>query len=217
MDQSVRIIGDVHGKFDRYEKLIADVPFSLQLGDMGVGFKKLVGDEVVPLRNPSFDKMSKGKHLFIRGNHDNPEVCKQQKYYIPDGTYLDNKIFCLGGATSIDKKYRIEGISWWRDEELSWEELDPIVNSYIELKPQMVCTHECPQSLANEILSAFNKTKINDYSNTREALEIMFHKHQPKFWFFGHWHHSIKVKRGSTEFTCLNELEYEDFNLDLTT
>lgn len=210
----VRFIGDVHGKFNRYERLIEDVPFSIQVGDMGVGFLRLREGMLTPSSNPPFDAMSKGRHLFIRGNHDNPEVCKRHKYYIPDGTLLDDKIFCLGGATSIDKAYRVEGIDWWRDEELSYEELDKLIVRYAELKPSVVCTHEAPQSIANEILAAFNKTKIGDSSNTRDALERMFYLHQPKYWVFGHWHQSMSFERNGTKFQCLNELESVDIDLE---
>lgn len=36
----MRFIGDVHGKFKSYKTLIKDIPMSIQVGDMGVGFKK---------------------------------------------------------------------------------------------------------------------------------------------------------------------------------
>lgn len=210
----VRFIGDVHGKFKRYREIIRDIPASIQVGDMGVGFKALRGGEIVDLANPPFDAMSEGDHLFIRGNHDNPEVCKKHQFHIPDGTYLDNKIFCLGGAVSIDRQWRTEGLDWWPDEELSNEELDRLVHKYFSIKPDIVVTHDCPESIANQIMGAFNKVKIEDGSRTRQALEIMFHKHQPKLWVFGHWHHSLNFMSGGTNFRCLGELEYEDYDVD---
>lgn len=210
----VRFIGDVHGKFSQYKAIIRDVPFSIQVGDMGVGFYKLKGGEVVPSSNPPFDNMSQGRHLFIRGNHDNPEICRRHKYWIPDGTHLDNRFFCLGGATSIDRAWRTEGIDWWPDEQLSYEELQKQIDRYTEIKPDIVITHECPQSVADQILRTFNMAKLNDFSRTREALERMFYSHQPKYWVFGHWHQSIEFKHGNTIFRCLTELEYEDYEYE---
>lgn len=207
----IRLIGDVHGYYQRYKKIIKQVDNSIQLGDMGVGFKALRQGEVKYLKNPPFDAMSKGNHLFIRGNHDNPEVCKKHKYWIPDGTYLYDKIFCVGGAKSIDRVFRTEGWDWWPEEELSYEELDKIIQKYIEIKPDYVVSHECPNSIANEILQAFNRSKIEDGSRTRQALEVMFYHHKPKRWWFGHWHESLEFKSGGTQFRCLNELEYEDY------
>lgn len=217
---ALRIIGDVHGKFRRYREIIRDVPFSIQAGDMGVGFMGFRGGELRSLTNPPYDAMSEGRHLFIRGNHDNPEVCKRQKYWIPDGSFIpavdgiiDSGIYCLGGAVSIDRAYRTEGLDWWPDEELSYAELERMVDEYAAIKPEIVITHDCPSSIANEILSAFNKTKIEDGSRTRVALERMLGRHQPREWYFGHWHVSLSVKRGRTLFTCLNELEYVDVEI----
>ena len=39
----MRFIGDVHGKYGQYKKLIAEVDSSIQVGDMGVGFRRLGG------------------------------------------------------------------------------------------------------------------------------------------------------------------------------
>lgn len=209
---TVRLIGDVHGKFKPYRNLIRDVPFSIQVGDMGVGFMGWRGGELRPLTNPPYDAMSEGRHLFIRGNHDNPEVCKRQKFWIPDGTVVDG-IYCLGGAVSIDRAYRTEGLDWWPDEELSYAELDRMIDDYAAIKPEIVVTHDCPASVANEILAAFNMRKIEDGSRTREALERMLAIHQPRLWVFGHWHVSLRFQRGRTMFQCLNELEHVDVEI----
>ena len=209
---TLRIIGDVHGKFKPYRNIIRDAPFSIQVGDMGVGFRGYRHGELVHLTNPPFDAMSEGRHLFIRGNHDNPEVCKRQRYWIPDGSTVDG-VYCLGGAVSIDRAYRTEGLDWWPDEELSYAELEAHIDAYAAIKPDVVITHDCPQSIANEILAAFNMRKIEDGSRTRVALERMLAIHQPRLWFFGHWHVSLRFQRGRTTFQCLNELEHVDVDI----
>lgn len=209
---TVRLIGDVHGKFRSYRDIIRDVPFSIQVGDMGVGFSALRGGEISELTNPPFDSMSKGRHLFIRGNHDNPGVCRQHKYWIPDGSVVDG-IYCLGGAVSIDRVWRTEGMDWWPDEECGYAELEKMIDDYAAIKPDVVVTHECPDSIAGEILAAFRKGRIEDGSRTRQALERMFAIHQPRLWFFGHWHTSMDFMRAGTIFRCLAELEYVDVDL----
>ncbi len=209
---TVRIIGDVHGKFRRYRDIIRDVPFSIQVGDMGVGFRGTRGGEVIRSSNPPYDSMAKGRHLFIRGNHDNPAVCREHAFWIPDGSVVDG-IYCLGGAVSIDRQWRTEGLDWWPDEECSYAALERMIDDYVAIKPDVVVTHECPESIANEILAEFNKTKIEDGSRTRQALERMLHIHQPREWYFGHWHTSMRFTRGRTVFRCLNELEYCDVEL----
>lgn len=216
-NQAMRFIGDVHGKFKRYRKLIRNIPASIQVGDMGVGFKKYMHGELILDINPPFDAMSEGNHRFIRGNHDNPEVCKQHKYYIPDGhmeTVQNTKMMYIGGAISIDKAWRTEGLDYWSDEELSYPELDNLINIYRDYKPDVMITHDCPESIANEMMMAFNTTKKDFPSITRQALESMFYFHQPKYWIFGHWHKTISFTTLGTAFRCLGELDYLDINLE---
>ena len=194
----VRFIGDVHGKFDRYHNIIKDAPCSIQVGDMGVGFPGL-----------GSPKTAGTDHYFIRGNHDNPATCKVMRQWILDGSIMRG-VYCLGGASSIDRAYRTEGVTWWPDEELSYNELQIRINDYAILKPDVVCTHECPESIANEIITRFCMPKIDCGSRTRPALERMFSAHKPRLWIFGHWHVSARFERDGTIFQCLNELEYVD-------
>ena len=210
----IRFIGDVHGKFRQYKSIIEEVPRSIQVGDMGVGFyiKDMDGNRV-SWANPPYDAISKGDHKFIRGNHDNPAVCAQQDYYIPDGSTYEGMMF-VGGALSIDRMWRTQGWDWWADEEVSPEQFKIYREVYANYKPKIMVTHECPHFISKEILQAFNKVKFNDPSHTPIELEQMYDLHQPKLWIFGHWHHSLRVKFGETEFVCLNELEYMDINLE---
>jgi hypothetical protein len=88
-----------------------------------------------------------------------------------------------------------------------------MIDGYAAIKPEIVITHDCPESIAHEMLAALNRRKIEDGSRTRQALERMLHLHQPREWFFGHWHVSLQFKSGRTLFRCLNELEYADVEL----
>lgn len=214
MTHIIRFIGDVHGRFRQYRNIIRNCPESIQVGDMGVGFRGLRGGEIKELSNPPFDAMSQGNHRFIRGNHDNPQSCSNHPFWVADGEVLYDKIYCLGGASSIDRRWRTEGLDWWADEELPQHRLDVEVESFGELKPDIVVTHECPESIANQILGIFNQQKIADYSRTRLALEQMLYKHQPKLWIFGHWHKTMTFKSGDTVFKCLGELDFEDIDID---
>lgn len=72
--KSIRFIGDVHGNWKRYKKIINDCDTSIQVGDFGVGFISKITEQVHS--NPPYDHMKRGDHRFIRGNHDNPNVCK---------------------------------------------------------------------------------------------------------------------------------------------
>ena len=207
----IRFIGDVHGKFSRYKDVIKDVPVSMQVGDMGVGFYRYdyIEDRRVMTNNPPYDAMSKGNHSFIRGNHDNPQICEKQKYWIPDGTY-ENSVFCIGGASSIDKHLRTEGMDWWPDEELNYNALDSINQKYLEDKPRYMMTHECPISISNILVDR----KYGSPTDTPKVFEMMFEAHKPELWIFGHWHKSFDKTILGTRFICLNELEYIDLEIE---
>src|SRR6266852_2639436 len=103
-------IGDVHGKTNALTHMLLGSAFhnkrAFQLGDMGIGFKG------VTLR-----EFPTKYFLWIRGNHDAPDWCRQHPNYAGDWGYLeDEQLFFLGGAWSIDQGWRTEGLSWWRDE-----------------------------------------------------------------------------------------------------
>lgn len=216
---TVRFIGDVHGKFRQYKRIIRDSPPSIQVGDMGVGFYKLYAGTIKADSNPPYDRMVEGNHRFIRGSHDNPSVCEEHRQWIRDGRQevIDGaKLFFCGGALSVDRGYRTEGLDWWKDEELSSPELGSLIEEYAEFKPDVVVTHDCPESVANEMMSVRNMTKFNDHSRTRVALDEMFNQHEPQLWVFGHWHRSADFLMDGTRFICLAELEYRDIEMEMS-
>jgi Calcineurin-like phosphoesterase len=210
----IRFIGDVHGHWRRYKRIISGCDRSIQVGDMGVGFIKYGGyDHGRFLSNPPFDAMSRGQHEFERGNHDNPEVCKRHKFWIPDGTVRDNMMF-IGGAASIDREYRVTGYSWWPDEEPSHSELLQMVDTYLVARPEIMVTHECPESIANLLCLSLGRAKLNISSRCRQAFQSMFELHNPKLWIGGHWHVSFDKIIDTTRFIILNELEWIDVNTE---
>lgn len=202
----IRFIGDVHGKYKQYHRLIRDVPASIQLGDMGYGFRRRDGRFFC---NPSFDKMSRGNHRFIRGNHDNPGVCRYQKYWIPDGT-VENGIMFIGGAFSVDRAWRTQDYDWWQDEELSYVSLWKLMDLYQEKKPRMMVTHDCPWFFYNNLHSY---KRFGTASRTAQAFEEMWQIHKPEIWLFGHHHKSFEENIEGTRFKCLAELEHLDMEI----
>ena len=72
-ETSMRFIGDVHGKWKKYKRIIKDCDASIQVGDLGLGFVRKHGWSAGQIySNPPHYAMVKGDHKFIRGNHDNP-------------------------------------------------------------------------------------------------------------------------------------------------
>lgn len=196
------LIGDIHGLFHDYKQIlkIYNIKKSLQLGDMGVGFSP---ELVLDLNG------IKGDHKFIRGNHDNPFVCREHPCYAGDygiieGDFIDGmftKLFFVSGAWSIDKDLRTPDKDWWEEEELSYKDLSAAVNFYFKEKPDIVCTHDCPTSVLFELHRTVVPTR------TAQAFDSMLLHHQPSYWFFGHHHMSWRKRIDGCMFVCLNELE----------
>jgi hypothetical protein len=198
------IIGDVHGKFNQYQALVKDHRDTIQVGDMGVGFRQWPHGE--NYANPPFLFMENGNHRFIRGNHDNPSFCKKQKQWIADGI-VENDMMFVGGAYSIDKDWRHEGFDWWPDEELSMRDFFLIADIYAGVKPRVMITHDCPA----EVVGVIHPRNAFPNSLTQTSFQFMFKEHQPELWIFGHHHVSFNQKINGTQFICLDELE--TFNL----
>lgn len=204
----MRFIGDIHGKFNRYEKLVKECEASIQVGDFGMGFK---GGKQHPWsykKDYAFYK----HHRFIRGNHDSPAHCASQasRWWIPDGTVEDGMMFC-GGANSVDKATRMEGVDWWRNEELSIHALNNLIDKYERDNPNIMVTHEAPESVAQATMTWRSKLELG--SRTRQAFQAMLEMRKPKLWIFGHWHKSIDTVIDGCRFICLNELEHIDIDL----
>lgn len=210
-----RIIGDIHGKFYDYQAYsLNNAPLkSIQVGDFGIGFAADRWHDNVA----AWQESSPG-HRFIRGNHDDPARCKQMPGYIPDGL-VENDVMYVGGAWSIDWAWRAEGVSWWRDEELSIQEFELLIDVYAQARPRIMFTHDGPDAVTNAMfiksglaIGGSNAKKIN--TRTGMALQAMLDIHEPDFWVFGHWHHTMQYRYGRTHFVCLGELDYVDLTMD---
>lgn len=207
MMSEILIIGDVHGFTGTYQKFIRRLPEgqrSVQIGDMGLGF---AGVGLPAPGQPPLDD----NHKFFRGNHDSPGKCREHKNYLGDYGYLPNDgIFWLAGAWSIDRAWRIEGASWWADEELSYQELGKAIDLYAQVKPRFVLSHEAPAKAAIVLLSGllgpyFLAKGECAHSRTAQALEAMLSFHQPKKWIFGHYHvdKEFHTPGYDTKFICV--------------
>lgn len=203
-------IGDVHGKFKQYRELIRHKKNTIQIGDMGVGFRYVHGPrEGEFCTNPPYDAMVEGNHRFIRGNHDNPGECAKHKQFIADGTIEENIMF-IGGAVSVDKEWRLPNYNWWENEELSTSELNELFDKYDDFLPEVMVTHDCPEELAAVMVNLGgngNKLDPRWSSRTRQAFQAMLDMNRPRLWVFGHWHISFDQTIDGTRFVCLAELE----------
>lgn len=116
-------------------------------------------------------------------------------YFLKRGAIYEvngQKILAIGGAHSIDKGNRIEGQSWWRQEDITQAEIDNCLDelSKHEDEVDFVLTHTCPDKyvttfVPQHLLSSLGG-KRHDF--TAKFLEVV--NNQIKFhqWHFGHFH-----------------------------
>lgn len=197
------IIGDVHGRFNDYIDIIQaySMEKSIQVGDMGVGFRYPIVGETDWAKAFNFVGL---EHKFFRGNHDSPYECWKSPNHLGDYGYLPNEgIYYVGGGFSIDRQYRIEGVDWWSEEELTAGKQLHVLKEYKDYKPRIVLSHECPTVFKPHCLP-----NITSYiqSGTERLLQALYEEHQPDIWVCGHYHIGVSKKLGKTQFVCLGGL-----------
>lgn len=212
-----RLIGDIHGMVNDY-KAYSIGDFSgptIQLGDFGVGFGQ--NDYWYESINAYH---TAGNHRFIRGNHDNPAICKTMNGYITDGS-IENDIMFIGGAWSIDNPdappgwyKRTKNVDWWEDEQCSEDQFKLFLELYDFWRPRVMITHDCPQVISHEMFFNSGFLRGPEYkTRTAQVFNAMLDIHQPDEWYFGHWHKTMQYKYGRTLFHCIGELDYVDVEL----
>lgn len=142
--------------------------------------------------------------LWIDGNHENferlyayPEISKfggkareivPGIYHISRGQVLTidgRRIFFMGGARSIDKKWRLDRISWWEEELPSVAEEQSALDALEACgwNVDYVVTHCAPSSVAGQLVpGAF------EADSATELFEHIDHRLSYKKWYFGHYH-----------------------------
>lgn len=219
----IYVTGDTHGLHDYYKlhifagqhpELTKD-DYVIIAGDFGgVWDGKTLAADLKPYTELPFTV------LFVDGNHENFDLLetfpveewhggKVQKIR-PDVIHLmrgqiyeiDGKtIFTFGGATSIDKFMRREGVSWWPQELPSYEELDEGIANLkkYDNKVDYIITHSCGQRaltypqirIAAGIKIACPESHL--LSNFEDVVQF-------KHWFFGHFHTDARL---SSKYTAL--------------
>lgn len=194
--KNITIIGDVHGKVYQYSHILNKLDKdseTIQVGDFGFRTH----------HEWHINNVDSNKHKINFGNHDDYTFLNKP-HSLGNYSYLNDEIMTVRGAYSIDKEYRTEDVSWWKNEELNYQEFQEAIDFYSDKKPKIMITHECPQEIRRFL---FN---IEEKSITSNGLQSMFEIYQPDLWIFGH-HHKKKCELiNGTKFICLGELDTID-------
>lgn len=224
MMKKIRLIGDVHGNFDFYEQITKDCESSLQVGDMGYKYDRLVyfvddeNHKFIPGNHENYDEVFDLPHVLtskpVEGFEENPhfgpaELNGFEFFFVRGGFSIDHKI--------RDYRYKIGQWSqtYFPQEEISLFQRRQCFALYTKLKPKILIAHECPRSIArmvgsDQILKDFGHDPETFTTSTSELLEAMIQAHPPEKMYFGHYHRDWSKQIGNTLFTCIADEQYID-------
>ena len=211
------VTGDTHGDLDFQKildwseatKLNKDKDYLIILGDFGyVWENKRDNYEKEKL---DFISCLPFTTLFIDGNHENHSRLNAMRvvnfmggkaHKVYDSIYhlmrgqvyniCNKSIFTFGGASSIDKHLRVEGVSWWKEEEFSYIEAETAYENLNKVNwgVDYVLTHSAPLSIKDKL---YGNNNLYAPSATERLLEAILRNIKFKRWYFGHYHKDMKL------------------------
>lgn len=204
----VYITGDTHGERKRFDSFIeygesewTDEDYLIVCGDFGYIFE----DNVLEMR--FLDVLEKKPYTicFCDGNHENfPAIysypienwnggtvhrIRNNVIHLMRGNVFDicgHSFFVMGGAYSIDKFMRWEGMSWWKEELPTNDEYNCAIDN-LNSRNKMVdyiITHTAPRKI---VYMLERHPDIHEMELT-SFLDWVLEEVEFKKWFFGHWH-----------------------------
>lgn len=190
----MKFLGDIHGKWE----LIPNQSNIVQVGDLGLGFGS------TPRALPDGFR-------FIRGNHDKPSECQAHPAYIGDWR-IEDEILYVSGAESIDKFWRTEGVSWWPDEVLSYQQQNECLREIEGYTGHIraVVSHDAPLP-AYQILYPNEPARFTGTPKFLQAVRELLP--DLRVWVFGHHHRALRFQEGRVWFHCLAEGELRSINI----
>jgi len=243
--QQVIHLGDIHGSFEWLKREVDrrqignndETAYIIQVGDFGIGFNPK-SDEDTLLNLNNFFKERNIILIAIRGNHDDPQFFKGNHIYsnlqlVPDYTVMDiydNKYLFVGGAVSIDRKYRLSQDqkaagygssrkSYWFDELFYYDEEK--LNNIFGIN--IVVTHTAPEWCHPDNRKGFGYF-VDEFAYHDEELysvldreradvtKMFKHLEQNGCWikehYYGHFHSSHISMNGYCNHYLLNINEF---------
>ena len=223
----VGVLGDVHGNLGVMLKVLPrfaqlGVTNILQLGDFGL-WPDASGRKFKYRVNKKLEEL--GQTLFVTlGNHeDYPQVEK----FVPHPTYTgfvydptqphvlyatrgarwvwnNTSFVSLGGANSIDFKYRTENKNWWKGEQITDQDVENTVKGgYADV----MVTHDCPIGVdlfgeGRKTLSAgWSDEEVNYSNQSRVQLRKAVNQVKPDLLMHGHYHAKYVIQTSLTDYS----------------
>jgi len=246
--KSIVVSGDIHAEFTQLvfkccmQYGMTDT-LIIVAGDCGFGFERPGYYENVYKKCNKRLTKANNWIVFVRGNHDNPAYfekgCISYKRWmtIPDYSVIKacgHTILCVGGATSIDRLYRIMDKHWhpietddplapnvyWPNEQPFYDEakLDEINKAFAI---DTVITHTSPsfceltshQGLHDWAIR--DEDLLDDVKYERKVMDqlqaYLYAKNHPlRYWYYGHYHQSWHSEIEGVKYNMLDCMELRE-------
>ena len=221
MKNKIIITGDTHADISRILKIddseMTKNDIVIILGDFGViwGDSERTEYCLKALGEKNFTT------AFLDGNHENfVEIARLEKIMFWNDGYVgllpygvihllrgeiyninDKRIGVCGGANSVDLWHRTEGISWWREEEITNNDINKFMTIAEEYdnKVDIMLSHDAPASII-PIVKLYSGVNDGEISNSQKQLEKINQTVEFNKWYFGHWHIDKTI---TDKFECL--------------
>jgi len=230
---SIFVTGDCHGDFSKLSytnwpisTLLTRDDYIIVTGDVGLIFHPTQSKDEKWWTNWLIKKP--WNLLMIDGNHENHpklnQLPREEKFGGIVGKVADNiyhlrrgeiyeiegkKILTFGGAASVDKAYRTDGVSWWAEEVPNYADTE---NCYLSMEKHnrsvdYIIAHTCPQAIAPVIAGRRGSIVFDD--PTQRMLDHITSGCTFRHFFCGHWHEDVSY--GNYHFLYNKIVNLKDF------
>lgn len=218
------VCGDVHANFYLLNILLNNkrgISTIYQCGDFGYWPRRhgQLEDITKPKNSKrryfDFYKLKNGntKIYFCDGNHEdfrelnkleNNEIFRNV-FYMKRGSVLTLKdgrnMLFIGGALSIDRKYRIIGETYFPEETITQKDIYNLPDINIDI----VISHTAPREF-----DVVDYHEEYDKDPCRDALSYVLDKYKPSLWYHGHMHVFKQGDYNGCKWTCLSKIEGDE-------
>lgn len=158
--------------------------------------------------------------FWLDGNHENHDVLipgqgDEWVRHLPRGhrwSWWGKQFMAVGGAFSIDRFMRKEGVSYWQGELLTDEQLE-----YAKRVPHgldVIFSHDCPTGINIPGIGPDSKPRggkefwppdmLAGAARHRKRVRQIWDTHHPQRWYHGHYHVDYEIWYGPTRFRGLD-------------
>lgn len=217
----ILLLGDTHGRVHAVRDAIdyaleAGCDRIVQVGDFGYGWDlHYPPNGRFPFIVNEFSAQAGLDFYWLDGNHENFDALQEELgdgftshepvkmmsnlYYLPRGSSWDwdgVRFLALGGAYSIDKHVRVEGVSWWRQEMTTRADVERALDRG---QADVMLTHDMPAQIFDALAFSTGWYKSDpDSRSNRQMVSGVMEIVKPKLLVHGHFHYRHDTMCGDT-------------------